>query len=206
MTDRALLCGRELAVWRGEHCLFEQLQFDLETEQLALLVGPNGSGKTTLLRVLAGLALPTSGAVTWNGVAVHELSPECRADLAYRGHLEALKRDLTVAENLAFHASLWGRSAKLETILAELKLDKAAHMRARYLSAGQRRRAALAMLRLSGAKLWLLDEPTTNLDSEGRALVVSWTHQHLAEGGMAVVATHQPDEFATRGTLMIELQ
>ena len=206
MTDRALLRGRELAVWRGAHCLFEQLHFELETEQLALLVGPNGSGKTTLLRVLAGLALPTSGVVTWKGIAVHDLSPEDRADVAYRGHLEALKRDLTVAENLRFHASLWGRAPNLDAILAELKLEKAAHMRARYLSAGQRRRVALAMLRLSDAKLWLLDEPTTNLDSEGRALVVAWTHQHLAAGGMAVVATHQPDEFVTPGALMIELQ
>jgi heme exporter protein A len=206
MSDRALLCGRELAVWRGERCLFEQLNFDLGPEQLALLVGPNGSGKTTLLRILAGLSLPTSGDVTWKGVAVHGLAPEDRADIAYRGHLEALKRDFTVAENLAFHAALWGQRPEVGAILAELKLDKAAHMRARYLSAGQRRRAALAMLRLSGARLWLLDEPTTNLDSEGRALVVAWTRQHVASGGLAVVATHQPDEFAQRGALMIELQ
>jgi heme exporter protein A len=206
MMDRAWLCGRELAVWRGEQCLFEQLQFELGPAQLALLVGPNGSGKTTLLRILAGLALPTSGDVTWKGVAVHALAPEDRADVAYRGHLEALKRDLTVAENLAFHAALCGRQPEFDAILTELKLDKAAHMRARYLSAGQRRRVALAMLRLSGSKLWLLDEPTTNLDSEGRALLVAWTHQHIASGGLAVVATHQPDEFATRGALMIELK
>jgi heme exporter protein A len=206
MTDRAWLRGRELAVWRGEHCLFEQLHFELGPAQLAVLVGPNGSGKTTLLRILAGLALPTSGDVTWKGVAVHALAPEDRADVAYRGHLEALKRDLTVAENLAFHAALSGRRPELDALLTELKLDKAAHMRARYLSAGQRRRVALAMLRLSGSKLWLLDEPTTNLDSEGRALLVAWTHQHIASGGLAVVATHQPDEFATRGALMIELK
>jgi heme exporter protein A len=139
MTDGALLRGRELAVWRGNQCVFEQLHFDLGPEQLALLIGPNGSGKTTLLRVLAGLALPTSGGVTWKGVAVHALTPEDRADVAYRGHLEALKRDLTVAENLAFHASLWGREPQFDGLLAELKLDRAAHMRARHLSAGQRR-------------------------------------------------------------------
>jgi heme exporter protein A len=205
MTDRVLLRGRDLAVWRGEHCLFEQLHFDLGSEQLALLVGPNGSGKTTLLRVLAGLALPTSGSVAWKGVAISELQSEERADLAYRGHLEALKRDLTVAENLAFHAAVWGRTTSFDAILTELRLEKAAHMRARYLSAGQRRRVALAMLQLSGAKLWLLDEPTTNLDSEGRGLLVEWTRRHLAAGGLAVIATHQPDEFATRGALMIEL-
>jgi heme exporter protein A len=205
MTDRALLCGREVAVWRGERCLFENLHFDLRQEQLALLVGPNGSGKTTLLRILAGLGLPTAGSVTWKGVAVSGLAAEERADVAYRGHLEALKRDLTVSENLGFHAALWGREAPLDRLLEELKLDKVAHMRARYLSAGQRRRVALAMLQLSGAKLWLLDEPTTNLDSEGRALLVEWTRRHLADGGLAVIATHQPDEFAAPGALLIEL-
>lgn len=192
-------------MWRGERCLFEQLSFELCAEQLALLVGANGSGKTTLLRVLAGLGLPTAGTATWKAVAVTELDAEERADIAYRGHLEALKRDLTVVENLEFHAALWGREPKFEGLLEELKLDKVAHMRARYLSAGQRRRVALAMLKLSGAKLWLLDEPTTNLDGEGRALLVEWTRRHLAQGGLAVVATHQPDEFATPGTLAIEL-
>ena len=78
-------------------------------------------------------------------------------------------------------------------------------MRARYLSAGQRRRVALAMLMLQGAKVWLLDEPTTNLDSEGRRLLVEWTRRHVAAGGIAVIATHQPDEFAMRGALMIDL-
>ena len=205
MTDRVLLRGQELAVWRGERCLFERLDFELEPQQLALLVGANGSGKTTLLRILAGLGLPTAGSVTWRGVAMNELATEHRAEVAYRGHLEALKRDLTVVENLEFHATLWGREPKCERVLEELKLAHVAHMRARYLSAGQRRRAALAMLHLSGAKLWLLDEPTTNLDSEGRAVLVDWTRRHVADGGLAIVATHQPDEFATRGALMIEL-
>ena len=205
MTDRALLCGRELAVWRGQRCLFEQLHFDLAPQQLALLVGANGSGKTTLLRVLAGLGLPTSGTATWKGTAVSELATEERAEVAYRGHMEALKRDLTVAENLAFHSALWGQESRFDHLLEELKLGNVAHMRARYLSAGQRRRVALAMLQLSGAKLWLLDEPTTNLDSEGRGLLVEWTRRHLADGGLAVIATHQPDEFAMRGALMIEL-
>jgi heme exporter protein A len=205
MTDRALLCGRELAVWRGERCLFEALQFELGPEQLALLVGANGSGKTTLLRIVAGLGLPTAGSVTWKGAAITELAPEQRAEIAYRGHVEALKRDLTVVENLTFHAAIWGHGQGFEQVLRELKLEQVAHMRARYLSAGQRRRVALAMLKLQGAKLWLLDEPTTNLDSEGRAVLVEWTRRHVMEGGLAVIATHQPDEFAMRGALMIDL-
>jgi len=205
MTDRALLCGRELAVWRGERCLFEQLHFELGAEQLAVLVGANGSGKTTLLRILAGLGLPTAGSATWKGTSIAELAGEERAEIAYRGHHDALKRDMTVVENLAFHSALWGQEQAFEDILEELKLDHVAHMRARYLSAGQRRRAAMAMLKLQGAKLWLLDEPTTNLDGEGRALLVEWTHRHIAGGGLAVIATHQPDEFAMRGALVIDL-
>lgn len=205
MTDRALLCGRELAVWRGERCLFEQLHFELGPRQLALLVGANGSGKTTLLRILAGLGRPTAGSATWKGTSVTELGSEERGEIAYRGHHEALKRELTVAENLTFHSALWGHEQGFRNILEELKLDRVAHMRARYLSAGQRRRTALAMLKLQGAKLWLLDEPTTNLDSEGRALLVEWTRRHVAEGGLAVIATHQPDEFAMRDALLIDL-
>src|SRR5690349_19681945 len=81
MTERTLLCGRELAVWRGERCLFERLQFELAPQQLALLVGANGSGKTTLLRIVAGLGLPTVGSVTWNGSSVTELAAEQRAQI-----------------------------------------------------------------------------------------------------------------------------
>jgi heme exporter protein A len=181
------------------------LQFDVYAAQVALLVGANGSGKTTLLRILAGLGLPTAGSVTWKGASVTELAAEERAQIAYRGHVEALKRDLTIVENLRFHAAIWGHAQSFEPILEELKLDRVAHMRARYLSAGQRRRVALAMLKLQGAKLWLLDEPTTNLDGEGRALLVDWTRRHVMAGGVAVIATHQPDDFAMRDALMIDL-
>jgi heme exporter protein A len=206
MTDRALLQVRELAVWRGERCLFEQLGFELDAGQLGLLVGPNGSGKTTLLRVLAGLALPNTGTVTWNGTPISELAPEQRAEVAYRGHLEALKRDLTVRENLEFQVSLHGAKPSFAGVLEELHLGAAADTRVRHLSAGQRRRAALALLQLASARLWLLDEPSTNLDSHGRALLRSWVQRHLSSGGLAVIATHQPDEFATSGALVVELR
>ena len=205
MTEGGVLQGRNLAVWRGERCLFERLDFDLRAGQLGLLVGPNGSGKTTLLRVLAGITAPTAGDVTWNGTAISELAPEQRGDLAYRGHLEALKRDLTVRENLRFQTLLLGVPESPEQVLSELQLERVADTRVRYLSAGQKRRAALASLKSSGAKLWLLDEPTTNLDRDGRALLRDWTRRHLAAGGLAVIATHQPDELADPGVLVIEL-
>jgi len=191
-------------VWRGERCLFERLDLELPPGRLALLVGPNGAGKTSLLRVLAGLAEPTEGRVTWAGEPVAALPPELRGAIVYRGHLDGLKKDLTVAENLAFHAAIWNRDCDLG-VLSELKLEAAADKRVRYLSAGQRRRAALATLKIMAAPLWVLDEPMTNLDTEGRATILAWTRGHLEQGGSAVVATHQPEEFARPGAFVVEL-
>jgi heme exporter protein A len=203
-TDGAALSASGVAIWRGGRCLFEGLDFNLGSAQLALLVGSNGAGKTTLLRVLAGLADPTAGRVTWDGVPITALPPERRGDIAYRGHLDGLKKDLTVLENLRFHAALWGGTVDLD-VLRELNLEEAAHTRARNLSAGQRRRAALATLRTASARLWILDEPTTNLDAEGRATVLEWTRRHLEAGGSAVIATHQPQDFARPGSWVVEL-
>jgi heme exporter protein A len=211
--SHAVLRGEGLALWRGERCLFEGLEFELGAGQLALVVGPNGSGKTTLLRVLAGLAPPTEGRVSWGGRDVQRLPPEERGALAYRGHLDALKRELTVEENLWVYRALWDGAAGGDgtlggdgpAVLAEVKLDWAAALKVRYLSAGQRRRLGLATLKLCAAKLWILDEPSTNLDEEGRGLVAKWVDAHVAAGGLAVVATHQPEQLARSGTLMIEL-
>jgi heme exporter protein A len=202
--DGAVLRVDDVAIWRGDRCLFEGLHFALKPGQLALVVGPNGAGKTTLLRVLAGLAGPTSGNVAWQGMPVSALPPELRGSIAYRGHLDGLKKDLTVAENLEFYAAVWGGAADLD-LLGELTLAAQADTRARYLSAGQRRRAALVSLRVAPVRLWILDEPMTNLDAEGRATVIRWTDRHLADGGCAVVATHQPEDFERSGALVIEL-
>lgn len=201
----SVLRGDRLAVWRGERCLFEGLSFELGERQLAVIVGPNGVGKTTLLRVLAGLAPPSTGAVTWHGSPIASLPQERRAEIAYRGHLDGLKRDLTVRENLHFHAAIWGGGTDIGELLRELKLAEAGDIRVRNLSAGQRRRTALATLRLTAARLWVLDEPSTNLDANGRATVAEWVRRHLDGGGTAVIATHQPEEFAAPGTVMIEL-
>jgi heme exporter protein A len=205
MTSPVALRARDLAVWRGERCLFEALDFDLAERQLALVIGANGAGKTTLLRVLAGLSAPSEGTLTWRGAPVGSLPLEHRGEIAYRGHLDGLKKDLTVIENLRFHAAIWGGRAPLEPLLEELKLANVANARVRHLSAGQQRRTALATLKLSNARLWILDEPTTNLDAEGRAKILDWVRQHLAAGGAVVVATHQPEEFSEPGTLVMEL-
>jgi len=206
LTDpQSTLRCHALEVWRGERCLFEALDFTLEAGGLAVVVGPNGSGKTTLLRTVAGLSPPTDGHVTWGGTDVRALPATLRGRIAYSGHLDGLKRELTLAENLRFYAAVADSAADVEPLLSTLGLEAAANVRVRHLSAGQRRRTALAALKLRRAALWLLDEPTTNLDAAGRALVAEWVREHCAAGGLAMVATHQPELFATRGSMVIEL-
>ena len=200
-----VLEARNIDIWRGERCLIRGLSFSVGGGQLALVVGPNGAGKTSLLRVLAGLAPYGSGQVLWNGTAVPRLAPEERADFVYRGHLDGLKKELTVEENLSFSAALRGQAAVFDSLLMTLNLHDVADRQTRFLSAGQRRRVGLAALKLANARLWLLDEPMTNLDAAGRALVTGWVDEHLRGGGIAVVATHQPEELARPGTTLVEL-
>lgn len=200
-----MLAAERLSLWRGGQCLFEGLDFELCQGQLALVTGANGTGKTTLLRAVAGLTPPSGGRLLWNGIDVHRLSPEERGDIAFRGHLDGLKKDFTVLENLNVHAALWGRSGSGAELLAPLKLDSAGSRRARFLSAGQRRRVGLAALRLSEARLWILDEPSTSLDAQGLLLLREWMAGHLKQGGMALVATHQSDELIGMATIAIDL-
>ncbi|MDH3453360.1 MAG: heme ABC exporter ATP-binding protein CcmA [Gammaproteobacteria bacterium] len=200
-----LLASSDLEVRRGQRALISGLSFALEAGQMALIVGPNGSGKTSLLRVLAGLSPASKGSVSWGGTEVHRLAPEQRAQITYRGHLDGLKKDLTVEENLDFYASLGGEPLDFEALLVDLQLADLRHRQVRFLSAGQRRRTGLAALKVRRARLWILDEPMTNLDQSGRQLVADWIGSHLAEGGVAVVATHQAEELVASGTLMVEL-
>jgi heme exporter protein A len=197
------LSGVELH--RGGRALIAGLGFRLGPGQLALVMGPNGSGKTTLLRTIAGLAPPAAGEIRLGGRPVLGLEPEERGWIAYQGHLEGLKKDLTIEENIRFIIGLSGKYNSFSEVLDSLGLTRFAQRSVRQLSAGQKRRVALATLRLSGAKLWLLDEPLTNLDPSGRELVVRWLDEHLAGQGMAMVATHQADELTRPGSLLVEL-
>jgi len=204
-TVESTLHVEALDVWRGEQCLFEALSFTVAPGEAALVLGPNGAGKTTLLRILAGLSLAGAGAVRWSGIPVRTLPFERRGEIAYRGHLEALKKDLSVLENVEFYRALWNCRLSAEKLLTAVGLDGFPDRRVRQLSAGQKRRLALAALRSQQAKLWILDEPMTNLDAAGRALVVSWVSEHIADGGSAIIATHQTEALRQIARYSVEL-
>lgn len=192
MTDFA---GQALACVRGGRLVFEELSFAVGAGTALVLTGPNGSGKSSLLRVMAGLIAPAAGSLHWGGTRIADDPEAHRARLHYLGHLEALKPALSVAENLTFAAELRGARVSADAIEAALTGFDLAPLRdlpARFLSQGQRRRAALARLLLSPAPLWLLDEPTLALDRDALACLFAALSKHLADGGLAVIATHVP--------------
>lgn len=200
-----VLTVTSLEVRRGGIGLLRDLSLKLSPGQTALVTGANGSGKTSLLRVLAGLAVPAAGRIDWQGSAVHRLPPEGRGEIAYLGHLDGLKQEFTVDENLEFCHSFWKGKSPVEPLVREMRLESCRHRKIRRLSAGQRRRVALACMRLKPARLWLLDEPLTNLDTRGTEVVIEWLRGHAAEGGIAVVSTHRPKRLETAASIEVAL-
>jgi heme exporter protein A len=185
--------ARELRCVRGPVTLFRDLSFAVASGEWIALRGANGSGKTTLLRCIAGLTQPESGDVLWEGEPVARDAARFRAALCYGGHLPGIKDDLTADENLAALLALRGDAVDAEArraALSRVGLEKRRHLPARRLSAGQRRRIGLARLVLARAPLWALDEPLTALDDEGQRLFAELLADHVAAGGMALVATH----------------
>ena len=190
--DAGVLTASGLAASRSERMIFRELDFKLAPGGAIALKGPNGAGKSTLLRLVAGFLAPAEGTLAWNGIPVSEDMDAHRARLSYVGHLDAVKPVFTVEENLAFSARLSGVAGKdrLAAALARFDLTALADQPARFLSAGQKRRTALARLGVSDAALWLLDEPTVSLDKVSVASLVSLIADHRSRGGMAIIATH----------------
>jgi heme exporter protein A len=189
----ALLEVADLACRRGGRPVFDGLSFALGAGELLALTGRNGSGKTTLLRALALLVRPEIGTIRWQGANVQAEPETWRSRLAWLGHLDGLKGDLSVRENLLVAERLRGAPPaedRLDGVLIAFDLSNLAMRPVRTLSAGQRRRTALSRVLLSQAPVWLLDEPLNALDAPAQAAFRTALRTHLAAGGLAIAATH----------------
>ena len=179
---------------RGERRLFSGLNFSLPAGGWLQAFGPNGSGKTSLLRILCGLTAPAAGEVRWEGTNIRRLGEEYFAQIAYVAHQNGVKDELDPVENLRISCGVAGNALsrpEAHAVLERVGLSKQKHLPARLLSAGQRRRLGLSRLLASRARLWILDEPLASLDDDGATLARNLISEHLTNGGMAIVATHQ---------------
>ena len=188
-----MLKGANLHLWRGERHVLRGVSFELAAGEALHVSGPNGVGKTSLLRVVCGLLQAEEGEVYWNGQPTRVANSVYLEALAYLSHDTALKGDLTAIENLRFSVGLRRSVTENDAhrVLTDLGVEECAQLPCRVLSAGQRRRVALCRILLSDARLWVLDEPFTNLDAASSAHVADTLAQHLERGGLALIAAHQ---------------
>ena len=192
---------------RGDRTLFKDLNFAADRGTLIELRGPNGSGKTSLLRIICGLATPAAGEVRWQGKNIRALGEEYSGSVAYLGHQNGVKHELSALENVKLANGLSGRALTREQcqeLLTRVGLRQQ-NLPALLLSAGQKRRVALARLLSINATLWILDEVLTSLDDTAIRMTRELISEHLENGGLAIIATHQELDLSVQRVQRIEL-
>lgn len=202
-----ILKGENIHLWRGERHVLRGVHFGVAGGQCLQITGPNGAGKTSLLRSVCGLTYLEEGRIRWRNADVRADLPGFHAELAYLGHEPPLKLELTARENLLYWVGVRRRlsGGALDVALERVGAGRWADRPVRTLSAGQKRRVALAGLILMRVPLWLLDEPTTHLDEEGQGLVGQLLDEHLARGGLAMAAVHHELRLSAPGLERLEL-
>jgi heme exporter protein A len=187
------LTAEKLTCVRGERTLFEGLSFRVAAGQALAVEGANGAGKTSLLRLIAGFLAPRAGRLVLKTAQGQSDDNEERGRvIGWLGHQDGLKPQLTALEQLIFFAALYRSPAGCDAALEEVGLARQKDFPCRYLSAGQKRRLALARLMVSSRALWLLDEPFAALDRDGQALMARQMTLHCGRGGLIIAATHEP--------------
>ena len=203
-----MLEALNLGCTRGDRWLFKDLTFSAKPGELIELRGANGSGKTSLARILCGLSTPASGEVRWQGKNIRSLGEEYSGKVAYLVHQNGVKDELSAIENLRIACGVAGTALSkpdAQAILERVGLSRQQNLPARSLSAGQRRRVALARLLTSKAAVWMLDEVLTSLDDTAIGLSRRFIGDHLRNGGLAIIATHQELDLGAERTQRIEL-
>lgn len=189
-----MLQGNNLVCVRGDRRLFKDVNFTLEAGGLMKVGGPNGSGKTSLLRMLCGISEPAHGEIRWFDESIRALGGEYYGAMTYLGHLSGAKDDLTAIENLRISSALAGvevTETEARAALKRIGLGGREILPVKVLSQGQKKRVALARLLVCNTTLWILDEPLSALDVSAIKLIKELLEQHLSQGGMVVMTTHQ---------------
>ena len=195
LTTTPVLSFAKLGCTKGGRQLFSNVDCELAAGQWLYVTGANGVGKTSLLRMVCGLATVEHGSILWNDTPIHKQPEAYRQDLCYLGHLNALQESMTVDENISFTSALGGlapNQQQRQQVLARFGLRGRSQQLVRHLSQGQKRRVALSRLALSPARLWVLDEPYVAMDEGGVQFLADLVADHLANGGLAVLTSHQP--------------
>jgi heme exporter protein A len=203
------LVAENLQLWRGDVHVLRGVSLALDAGRCLQVTGPNGAGKTSLLRALTGLLPLESGSVHWRNVDTRLDVLGFHRDVAYLGHHAGLKGDLTASENLRYAVGMRSaiRAEDIHLQLRRIGLPAGGDERlVRHMSAGQQRRVALARVLLMQCPLWLLDEPTSNLDTDGQQTFSVMLRNHLDAGGVAVVATHQSLSLSSGQQMSLVLQ
>ncbi len=193
----------DVSAYKGEHMLFSGISFEITSGDLIWLQGANGIGKTSLLRLAAGFAKPDAGKISWT----KDLRP-CRVDrlVAYQGHSNALKRQISVIEELTFWSKVYAFEGAISELLSRVGLTDKAHIKAGGLSAGQGRRLAIARLLMSNKPIWIMDEPAAAMDADGQSLILDVIDAHISNGGAALVASHDNAQPFTAQTRRLTLE
>ena len=209
--DSFPLSATGLSSEKQDRWLFQDISFTIEPGMILHIKGANGSGKTTMLRILCGLTMADGGEVLWDDKPISKQKDEYFTQLSYVGHSDGIKQDLTVEENLQVAAVLaQGKQQKprrvdLKSTMQQVGLLKKRYTLAHALSAGQRRRLALARCILNDTSIWILDEPLTSLDIDGIKLVEDLIKQHIQRNGIAIVTSHQMFDISESNYKVLEL-